>query len=79
MEKTNYAIRQPLTLAIRRNMPLVAQAATAYQTSVVTVNTYVNNVLSSSLPVVTPEPQDWANYVTAWEQASSDALTWVNQ
>ncbi|HKG58662.1 MAG TPA: hypothetical protein VKB05_02705 [Pyrinomonadaceae bacterium] len=79
MEKTNYAIRQPLTLAISRNMPLVAQAVTAYQTNVVTVNTYVNNVLSASLPTVTPQPKDWSSYVTAWEQASSDALTWVNQ
>jgi hypothetical protein len=79
MENTNYATRQPITLAISRNMPLVAQAVTAYQTNVVTVNTYVNNVLSSSLPSVNPQPQDWSNYVTAWEQASSDALTWVNQ
>ena len=79
MENTSYSNRQPLTLAISRNMPLVAQAVSAYQTNVVTVNTYVNNVLSSSLPTVTPQPLDWGSYVTAWEQASSDALTWVNQ
>src|ERR1044072_6723948 len=79
MEHTNYATRQPLTRAISKNMPLVANACTDYQTNVVTVNTYVNNVLSSSLPTVTPEPQDWSSYVTAWEQASGDALTWVNQ
>ena len=71
--------RQPLTLAIRKHKPLVAQTTSDYQTNVVTVNTYVNNVLSSSLPTVTPQPKDWPDYVTAWEQASSDALTWVNQ
>jgi chromosome segregation ATPase len=75
----NYATRRPLTLAISKNMPLLVQTTSAYQTNVVTVNAYVNNVLSSSLPTVTPEPQDWSAYVAAWEQASTDALTWVNQ
>lgn len=79
METTTYAACQSLTQAISKNMPLVAQTTSAYQTNVVTVNTYVNNVLSSSLPTVTPQPQDWPAYVAAWEQASSDALTWVNQ
>ncbi|ACL04453.1 conserved hypothetical protein [Desulfatibacillum aliphaticivorans] len=69
----------PLTLAIRNNMSAVAQAATDYKTNVVNVNTYMNNVLSSSLPEVDPEPKDWQDYVNAWETASSDALTWVNQ
>lgn len=73
------ASRTPLTLAIRNNMSAVAEAATDYKTNVVTVNTYVSNVLSSSLPTVTPQPKDWQDYVNAWEQASSDALTWVNQ
>lgn len=75
----NATTHAPLTLAIRKNMPTLAQATSDYQTNVVTVNTYINNVLSSSLPVVTPQPKDWQQYVTAWEQASSDALVWVNQ
>lgn len=79
MKQMNYATRQPLTCAISKHMPLVAATTNQYQTNVVTVNTYVNNVLSSSLPTVTPQPQDWSAYVTAWEQASTDALTWVNQ
>jgi hypothetical protein len=74
-----YPARRSLTQAISKNMPLVAQASSAYKINVVTVNTYVNNVLSSSLPTVTPEPKDWPAYVTAWEQASSEALKWVNQ
>lgn len=73
------ATKIPLTLAIRKNLSLIAQTATDYKTNVITVNTYVSNVLSSTLPVVTPQPKDWQNYVTAWEQASADALTWVNQ
>lgn len=75
----NAVVKIPLTLAIRNNMPAVAQAAKDYKTNVVTVNTYVNNVLNSSLPTVTPQPKDWQDYVNAWEQASSNALTWVNQ
>ena len=75
----NASIRTPLTLAIRNNMSAVAEAATDYKTNVVTVNTYISNVLSSSLPTVTPQPKDWQDYVNTWEQASSDALTWVNQ
>jgi hypothetical protein len=74
-----YPARRSLTQAISKNMPLLAQASSAYKINVVTVNTYVNNVLSSSLPTVTPEPTDWPAYVTAWEQASSEALKWVNQ
>jgi cob(I)alamin adenosyltransferase len=68
-----------LAHAIRQGMPRFAAANTTYQTNVVTVNTYVNNVLSSSLPTVVPQPLDWQDYVTAWEAASNDALTWVNQ
>jgi len=68
-----------LALAMRQGMTRFAEANTTYQTNVVTVNTYVNNVLSSSLPTVTPQPLDWQAYVTAWEAASADALTWVNQ
>ena len=72
-------LQTPLTHAIRNNKPAVASAAKDYKTNVVTVNTYISNVLSSSLPTVMPEPKDWQKYVDAWEKASSDALTWVNQ
>lgn len=67
------------TQAIRTRIPRLAIANAAYKTNVVTVNTYVNNVLTASLPVVPVQPKDWQAYITAWEAACGDALTWVNQ
>jgi len=66
-------------LAIRKSLPRLVEAVNTYKTNVCLVNTYVNNVLSSSLPSITPVPTDWQQYVSLWEQASSGALTWVNQ
>ena len=68
-----------LQQALKSHMKNLGTTSSDYKTNVITVNTYVNNVLSSSLPTVTPQPTDWQDYVTAWETASADALTWVNQ
>lgn len=68
-----------LAAAINNGFTRFAIANTAYQTNVVTVNTYVNNVMSSTLPVVPVQPTDWQDYVNAWEAADAVALDWVNK
>lgn len=78
LDRPSTAGKKGLAKAINVGMPRVAVAATSYQTNVCVVNTYVNNVMSSTLPVVPVQPKDWQSYVTAWEQADTVALQWVN-
>lgn len=75
----SYDRRISLHHALKSNLSRVGDTATTYKQNVVTVNTYISNVLSSSLPTVPVQPKDWGNYVTAWEAASTSALQWVNQ
>jgi hypothetical protein len=67
-----------LAQALKAGLPRFVAANTTYQTNVCIVNTYVNSVMSSTLPTVPVQPTDWASYVTAWEQANTIALQWVN-
>jgi predicted nucleic acid-binding Zn-ribbon protein len=67
-----------LNHAIKRNVVSLAQAQNDYKTNVVTVNTLVTSVLSSQLPALRQNPPDWNDFVNAYEQANSDALSWVN-
>jgi hypothetical protein len=71
--------RKSLAQAIKQNIAAIAQPITQYKNNVVIVNTYVSNVMSSGLPNVNPKPKDWDGYTQAWEEASGDALTWVNR
>jgi phage host-nuclease inhibitor protein Gam len=73
--------RQPrlsLAHAIRRRAVTLGQAQNTYKQDVVAVNTYLTSVLTSSLPTLNTNPPDWQSFVTAYEQADADALTWVN-
>ena len=78
LKKAYTSDRVSLAEAIRNGGRRFAQANTTYQTNVCFVNTYVNNVVSSSLPTVPVQPQDWQSYVTNWESANTVALQWVN-
>jgi hypothetical protein len=68
-----------LARAIARTSPSFVAAAATYQENVAAVNQVITSVLASSLPTLRTDPPDWADFVTAYEQANADALTWVNQ
>jgi hypothetical protein len=67
-----------LSSAIRNNASALAAAQNTYKQNVASVNTYINSVLSSSLPVLNDPPPDWSSFTTAYEAANADALQWVN-
>ncbi|MDK1389513.1 hypothetical protein QN224_29470 [Sinorhizobium sp. 8-89] len=67
-----------LALAIRKNARSIAATQNTYKQNVAMVNTYVTSVLTSKLPNLSQNPPDWQDFVTAYEQANSDALSWVN-
>lgn len=67
-----------LTTAIKKNAATMATAQATYQQNVATVNTFINNVLSSKLPTLSTPPPDFANFATTYEQANSKAIGWVN-
>lgn len=67
-----------LAHAIRKNVASLAQAQNTYKDNVITVNTLVTSVLTSSLPTLNTNPPDWNDYVSAYTTAKSDALDWVN-
>lgn len=68
----------PLAHAIRKNTLALATAQNTYKENVIAVNTLVNSVLTSNLPVLNQTPPDWNDFVTAYVAARSDALGWVN-
>lgn len=68
-----------LAQAIRKNAASLAEAQNTYKQNVVTVNTLVTSVLTSNLPTLNQYPPDWQDFVTAHEQANSEALKWVNE
>ncbi|WP_205417425.1 hypothetical protein [Trinickia diaoshuihuensis] len=76
--RSTAAGRQSLAQAIAKGLPSFVDANMNYLQNVCIVNTYVNNVMSSTLPVVPVQPKDWDKYVSAWEQADGIALQWVN-
>ena len=78
LDRPSATQKSSLAQAIKTSLPRFVAANTTYQTNVCVVNTYVNNVMSSTLPTVPVQPTDWASYVTAWEQANTIALQWVN-
>lgn len=68
-----------LAAAINTRLPRFAAVNTTYQANVITVNTYVNNVLNSTLPETMPVwPKDWADYTQAYGEAVAVAMKWVN-
>ncbi|WP_413615375.1 hypothetical protein MRB56_21795 [Halomonas cupida] len=67
-----------LALAIRQNAISLAEAQNSYKQNVALVNTYITSVLTSSLPTLNQYPPDWQDYLTAYEQTTSEALGWVN-
>ena len=67
-----------LSVAISGNAESFAAAQNTYKQNVVAVNTLVTSVLSSSLPTLNSNPPDWGDFMTAYEQANSDALGCVN-
>jgi phage host-nuclease inhibitor protein Gam len=67
-----------LVQAIRQRKQSLGDAQNTYKQNVVAVNTLITSVLSSSLPTLHQNPPDWAQFVTAYEQANSGALNWVN-
>ena len=67
-----------LARALNRHAGPLADAQNTYKQNVVVVNTYVTGVLSSKLPTLNSYPQDWSDFATAYEAATSSALTWVN-
>lgn len=75
---TRFRAKRSLAQSFRVGLSAFADTNTTYQTNVCVVNTYVNNVMSSTLPTVPVQPTDWSSYVTAWEKANTIALQWVN-
>lgn len=67
-----------LAQAIRKNASSLGQAQNTYKQDVVAVNTLITSVLTSSLPTLATNPPDWPEFVTAYEQADTVALNWVN-
>jgi hypothetical protein len=78
LDRPSATKKSGLAQAIKVGLPRFVAANTTYQTNVCVVNTYVNSVMSSTLPTVPVQPTDWSSYVTAWEQANTIALQWVN-
>lgn len=64
--------------AIRKNAEPLGVAQTGYKENVAIVNTYVNQVLSSKIPALKLPPKNWPQFVTTYEKAGAEALTWVN-
>ena len=69
MALANAFSKNTLSLAVEQN---------AYKTNVIAVNTLITSVLSSKLPTLNTNPPDWNDFVSAYEKADADALTWVN-
>ena len=67
-----------LAHAIRKNVSSLGDAQNTYKQDVVAVNTLITSVLTSSLPTLNQNPPDWPEFVSAYEQADSVALNWVN-
>lgn len=67
-----------LAQAIKQRAPSLAAAVKDYKGNVAMVNTYVNGVLSSQLPTLTNYPPDWKEFQTAYTDAKTTALKWVN-
>ena len=67
-----------LAQAIQQRAATLAQTQNTYKQNVVMVNTYITGVMSSQLPTLNTIPPDWQDFVTAYEQANSEALKWVN-
>ncbi|HWA82160.1 MAG TPA: hypothetical protein VG820_01910 [Fimbriimonadaceae bacterium] len=78
MSSTATYTKKSLGHSIKRRAVSLAQAQNTYKQNVVTVNTLINSVLTSSLPTLNQNPPDWSAFTTAYEQANSDALDWVN-
>mgnify|MGYP001601419928 FL=1 len=69
MALANAFSKNALSLAVEQN---------AYKTNVIAVNTLITSVLSSKLPTLNTNPPDWKDFVSAYEKADADALSWVN-
>ncbi len=67
-----------LAQAIQQRAATLAEAQNTYKQNVAMVNTYITGVMSSKLPTLNTIPPDWQDFVTAYEQANSEALNWVN-
>jgi hypothetical protein len=67
-----------LALVIKQHGSTYAAAQNKYKESVIAVNTQMAAVLSSKLPPVIPRPPEWDKYRTAYLQAQTVALGWVN-
>ena len=67
-----------LAQAIKQRAPSLAAAVKDYKGNVAIVNTYVNSVLSSTLPSLNNYPPDWNEFQTAYTGAKTTALKWVN-
>lgn len=68
-----------LAAAFEKNASPLTEAQITYKENVAIVNTYVNSVLTSRLPTLREDPPDWQDFITAYENANSDALQWVNE
>jgi hypothetical protein len=64
--------------AIRKNASTLGQAQNTYKQDVIAVNTLITSVLTSSLPTLNQNPPDWPEFVSAYEQSETVALSWVN-
>jgi phage host-nuclease inhibitor protein Gam len=67
-----------IAVAIKKNAEPLGVAQTTYKENVGIVNTYVNQVLSSKVPQLKEPPKNWSQFLTTYENAGAEALTWVN-
>ncbi|WP_445354501.1 enterotoxin (HBL) [Microbulbifer sp. EKSA008] len=71
-------VKLSLAKAFKKSAEPIRDTQNTYKQNVVAINTLVTSVLSSSLPTLNQNPPDWSDFVTAYTQANSDALDWVN-
>lgn len=67
-----------LAQAISNKAVSLTEAQKTYKQNVVVVNTLVTGVLTSKLPTLNQNPPHWVDFTTAYQEANSHALTWVN-
>ena len=68
-----------LAHAFKKNALSLAVKQTVYKQNVVAVNTLITSVLSSSLPSLNQNPPDWNDFVSTYEKADAQALSWINE
>ncbi|GAB3359192.1 hypothetical protein [Lysobacter tyrosinilyticus] len=67
-----------LSHVIRFSKPTLVATTNQYQQNVATVTQLMTSIFSSNLPTLNQNPPDWDQFVTAYTQGKTVALSWTN-